>query len=71
MSSVHVIATLVIRFYQGVPSVYVDAPLDLDVVVDASDDYKQGMADTAFYSLDTEINPELVSHAVREAEQAV
>ena len=56
--------TLVIRLESGVPSVYLDSPLDLDIVIDESDDYRQGMADTPAYFLEPEVDPQEVSVSV-------
>jgi hypothetical protein len=56
--------TLVIRLESGIPSVYLDSPLDLDIVIDDSDDYRQGLACIPAFFLEPEVNPEEVSASI-------
>jgi hypothetical protein len=56
--------TLVIRLESGAPSVYLDSPLDLDILIDDSDGYRQGLAYIPAYFLEPEVNPEEVSASI-------
>lgn len=62
--------TLVISFEQGVPTVYLDQPLDLNVVVNDPEDYNQGMADAPCYFLEPEVDATIALDALRMAEES-
>ena len=62
--------SLVIRFEHGIPTVYLDQPLDLNVVVNDPDDYNQRMADAPCYFLEPKVDAAIASAALRMAEES-
>lgn len=62
--------TLVINLWRGIPTVYIDQPLDINVIVDDTDDYEQGFAAAQFFFLDPEVDAGRAVEALRQAEES-
>ena len=60
-------ATVVLHSHHGILSVYSAEPLDLEVLVDESEEYHEGITHMPYYWLEVELSPEQVGRAVARA----